>query len=88
MKIDIEETGEIVLAGSGELHIEICVNDLKILADCPIIVSPPTITYKETITTEVNEQLLTKSANKHNRLFGTSSPLSNELVTAIENEEI
>lgn len=46
LKIDTEETGEIVLAGSGELHIEICINDLKILADCPIIVSPPTITYK------------------------------------------
>ena len=85
LKIDLEETGEIVLAGSGELHIEICINDLKILADCPIAVSPPTITYKETITTEVSEPLLTKSANKHNRLFATSSPLSDSLVLAIEN---
>jgi hypothetical protein len=32
--------------------------------------------------------LLTKSANKHNRLYGTSAPLQNELVAKIESEEI
>lgn len=29
IKVEYEDTGEIVIAGSGELHIEICVNDLK-----------------------------------------------------------
>lgn len=83
LKVDLEETGEIVLAGSGELHIEICVNDLRAFAQCEIIVSPPIVTYRETITQEVTEALLTKSANKHNRLLGTSSPLQKELVAKI-----
>jgi len=88
LKVDLEETGEIVLAGSGELHIEICVNDLRAYAQCEIIVSDPIVTYKETITQEVTEPLLTKSANKHNRLFGTSAPLQQELTEKIESEEI
>jgi elongation factor 2 len=88
LQIDVEETGEIILSGSGELHIEICINDLKAFCQCDIIVSPPIVTYRETITQEVTEPLLTKSANKHNRIYATSSPLSAELVTAIEREEI
>lgn len=88
LKIDIEETGEIILSGSGELHIEICVNDLRSFCQCEIIVSPPIVSYRETITTEVSETLLTKSANKHNRIFANASPLSDRLVDAIEKEEI
>ena len=72
-----------MLAGSGELHIEICVNDLRAFAQCEIIVSPPIVTYKETITQEVTEPLLVKSANKHNRIFGSCLPLQKELVSKI-----
>ena len=34
LKVEKEETGEITLAGAGELHIEICVNDLKKFSEC------------------------------------------------------
>lgn len=88
LKIDIEETGEIILSGSGELHIEICINDLRAYSQCEIIVSPPIVSYRETITQEVTEPLLTKSANKHNRILATSAPISAELVAAIEKGEI
>ena len=77
LKIDVEETGEIILSGSGELHIEICVNDLRAFCQCEIVVSNPIVSYRETITTKVNEPLLTKSANKHNRIFATAHPLAN-----------
>jgi len=56
------------------------VNDLKAYAQCELIVSPPTVTYKETMTEEVTEPLLTKTANKLNRIFATSAPLNNKLV--------
>ena len=88
LKIDVEETGEIILSGSGELHIEICVNDLRAFCQCEIVVSNPIVSYRETITTKVNEPLLTKSANKHNRIFATAAPLSQQLIEAIEKEEI
>lgn len=88
LKVEVEETGEIVISGSGELHIEICINDLKAFAQCDLIVSPPTVTYKETMTQEVTEPLLTKTANKLNRIFGTSAPLDEKLVEMIESQEI
>lgn len=36
----------------------------------------------------MTQPLLAKSANKHNRIFATSSPISESLVEAIEKEEI
>lgn len=46
------------------------------------------MTYKETMTAEAPEQLLTKTANKLNRIYGTAGPLEEKLVEMIENEEI
>ena len=86
LKVESEDTGETTIAGSGELHIEICINDLKAFSQCDLIISQPIVTYKETMTAAVTEQLLTKSANKHNRIFGTSAPLDSKLVDKIESE--
>ncbi len=81
---EFEESGENVIAGCGELHVEICLNDLeKDFAQCDIIKSDPVVTYKETMTadspptTELN--IMAKSQNKHNRIHGTSGPLHEEL---------
>jgi translation elongation factor EF-G len=63
-------------------------NDLRESAQCEIIVSEPSVTYQETITTECTEKLLSKSANKHNRFFATTSLLDKELVEMIESGEI
>lgn len=50
-----EENGQHIIAGCGELHIEICLKDLEDdYAQCPIIKSDPLVTYKETITAESN----------------------------------
>lgn len=50
-----EESGQHVIAGCGELHIEICLKDLEDdFANCPIIKSDPLVTYTETVTEESN----------------------------------
>jgi len=65
-----EESGEHVIAGCGELHVEICLKDLiEEYAKCDLKVGNPVVTYKETITEESNQMCLSKSPNKHNRLF-------------------
>lgn len=44
-----EDTGEHIIAGCGELHVEICVNDLrKEFTNIEIVESEPIVTYKET----------------------------------------
>lgn len=86
---EFEESGENVIAGCGELHVEICLNDLeKDYAQCDIIKSDPVVTYKETMTAESSQPAMTKSQNKHNRIHGTSAPLHEDLPDLIENGEI
>lgn len=42
-----EETGELIVAGCGELHVEICLKDLEEkFACCPLIKSNPVVSYK------------------------------------------
>jgi elongation factor 2 len=86
---EYDESGENVIAGCGELHVEICLNDLeKDFAQCEIIRADPVVTYKETMTADSAEPCMTKSQNKHNRLHGTSGPLHEDLPNIIESGEI
>ncbi len=84
------ETGEHIIAGCGELHIEICLKDLEEeYAKCPIKKGDPVVSYKETVTVEERtETCLSKSPNKHNRLYLDCLTLGNELTDKIEAEEI
>jgi elongation factor 2 len=82
-----ESSGEHVIAGCGELHIEICLKDLiEEYAKCDIKVGDPVVTYKETVTEESSQMCLSKSPNKHNRLFMKASPLGDDLSDQIEKE--
>jgi elongation factor 2 len=46
-----EESGEHIIAGCGELHLEICLKDLiEEYAKCDLKQGDPVVTYKETIT--------------------------------------
>merc|ERR1739844_805578 len=84
-----EESGEHVIAGRGELHVEICLKDLEEeYAKCPIKKGDPVVSYKETVTEESSQVCLSKSPNKHNRIFCTASPLGDELSQAIEDDKI
>lgn len=84
-----EESGEHIIAGCGELHVEICLKDLvEEYAKCEIIKGDPVVTYKETVTEESDRMCLSKSPNKHNRLFVKAEPLGDELSKLIEDEKI
>ncbi|KAF9356115.1 Elongation factor 2 [Mortierella sp. AD094] len=79
------DTGEHIVAGSGELHLEICLKDLEEdHAQIPIRKSDPVVQYKETVKAESSVTALAKSPNKHNRLFVKASPIGEELSNAIE----
>jgi elongation factor 2 len=80
VKCETTEAGEHIIAGCGELHLEICLKDLAddFMKGAPLITSDPVVTYNETVTKE-SPEVLSKSANKHNRLFCTAYPLSEEI---------
>lgn len=84
-----EESGEHIIAGCGELHIEICLKDLEEeFAKCEIKKGNPVVSYRETVTEESSVVCLSKSPNKHNRIFCRATPLTDELSQAIEDEKI
>jgi elongation factor 2 len=84
-----EESGEHVIAGCGELHIEICLKDLEEeFAKCPLKKGNPVVSYKETVTEESSQQCLSKSPNKHNRFFAKAAPLTDDLSQGIDDEKI
>jgi len=80
-----EESGEHVIAGCGELHVEICLKDLREeYAQCDFVMSDPVVSYRETVSGTSNQTCLAKSPNKHNRLYVVAEPLDEELSKAIE----
>jgi len=82
----IEESGEHIVAGAGELHLEICIKDLQeeFMGGAPIIVSEPVVSFRETVTTDSSETCLSKSPNKHNRLYVIATPLAEGLPEKID----
>ncbi|KAG6332770.1 hypothetical protein ID866_6315, partial [Astraeus odoratus] len=81
----IAETGEHIVAGAGELHLEICLKDLQEdHAGVPLKISDPVVGYRETVKAESSIVALSKSQNKHNRLYAKAMPLDEELTKAIE----
>jgi len=81
----IEESGEHIVAGAGELHLEICLKDLEEdHAGIPLKKSDPVVSYRETVTDESDRMCLSKSPNKHNRLFMKAQPLHDDISKDID----
>ena len=83
-----KETGENLMSGMGELHLEITEyrirNDYKV----DIVCSEPIVVYRETIRKKSPQKFEGKSPNKHNRFYIESEPLPKNIVKAIYDNEI
>jgi len=80
-----EDSGEHIIAASGELHLEICLQDLQQeFMGTEVKISDPVVSFRETCTEKSSQTCLAKSANKHNRLFIEGEPLGPELCKAID----
>merc|ERR1719288_158958 len=85
----IEESGEHIIAGAGELHLEICLKDLEEdHAGIPIKVSEPVVSYRETVEGLSDIMCLSKSPNKHNRLFMKADAMPDGVAEAIDKGDI
>lgn len=85
----ISESGEHVVAGAGELHLEICLKDLEEdHAGVPLRVSDPVVQYRESVGGKSSITALSKSPNKHNRLYVVAEPLAEEVSKDIEQGKI
>ena len=81
-----EETGETLLSGMGVLHLEIATS-LILETGLEITTTQPLINYRETIRNTAGP-IMSKSPNKHNKIFMRVEPLGDEIIELIKNGHI
>lgn len=88
IKIEInEETGEHLMHGMGELHLEIIENRITTEKGVEVKTSPPIVVYRESITKK-SQEIEGKSPNKHNKFYFVVEPLPAQLHEAIKAEKL
>jgi elongation factor 2 len=81
-----EETGETLMAGMGVLHLEIATSLLQ-EAGLDITTTQPLINYRETIRGKAGP-IMSKSPNKHNKIFMRVEPLGEDIIELIRTRQI
>jgi elongation factor 2 len=88
IKIEInEQTGESLMSGMGELHLEIIENRIKTEKGLDVKTSEPIIVYRETVGKE-SPSLEGRSPNKHNSFYIMVEPLEDNVYAAIKSGEL
>ncbi|MFH1823240.1 MAG: elongation factor EF-2 [archaeon] len=82
-----EETGQHLLSGMGELHLEVIGNRIRTEKGVDVDTSPPIVVYRETVTKE-GKTFDGRSPNKHNVFFLQVEPLEDPVYDAIKSGEL
>jgi len=82
-----EETGENLISGMGELHLEVIANRIRNEKKVDVKTSEPIVVYRETINKESRE-FEGKSPNKHNKFFIKVEPLEEDIYNSIKSGEL
>lgn len=82
-----EETGEHLLAGMGELHLDVTVTRLQRDRGVELKTSPPIVVYRESITGRAGP-VEGKSPNHHNRFYIEFEPLEPGVAQALKEGKI
>ena len=88
IKVEInEQTGESLISGMGELHLEIIENRIRTEKGLEVKTSAPIVVYRETVNKE-SEVVEGRSPNKHNSFFIYVEPLEDKIYEAIKSGAI
>lgn len=88
IKIDINpETGENLIHGMGELHLEIIENRIKTEKGLDVKTSPPIVVYRES-QQKPGQEMEGKSPNKHNKFYIVCEPVEENVYQAIKKGDI
>ncbi len=82
-----EETGENLMAGMGELHLEVIENRIKREKGVDVKTSNPIVVYRESITKK-SVEVEGKSPNKHNKFRMVVESMPENVSEAIKNGDI
>src|SRR6056297_2426578 len=78
-----EDTGEHLISGQGELHLEVITQRIERNQGIPVTTGEPIVVFRESIQhgTDTVEGI---SPNRHNRFYLTAEPLEDEIVDKIQ----
>lgn len=81
----VEESGEHVILGTGELYMDCILHDLRHLyADLEIKVADPAVAFCETVVESSSIKCFSETPNKRNKITLMAEPLETGLATDIE----
>ncbi len=83
-----QETGENLMSGMGELHLEITEYRIKKDYGVDIVCSEPIVVYRESVAKKTPNKFEGKSPNKHNRFYIQAEPLPENIIKSLYNNEI
>ena len=88
-KTKVEESGENIIMGTGELYFDNILNDLRnIYSDIEIKVSDPVVNFKETILETSSFKCSSSSLNNKNKIGIIAEPMNTEVVHDLNFEQI
>jgi elongation factor 2 len=82
-----EETGEHLISGMGELHLEVVIEKIRRERGLEVITSPPIVVFRETVTS-TSPTVEGKSPNKHNRFYIVVEPCPEEVIRLFKEGEV
>ena len=84
IRIEInEDTGEHLISGQGELHLEVITQRIERNQGIPVTTGEPIVVYREA-PTQPSREVEGISPNRHNRFYMSVEPLSEEIVDLIK----
>ncbi|XP_015920056.1 116 kDa U5 small nuclear ribonucleoprotein component [Parasteatoda tepidariorum] len=85
----IEESGEHIILGTGELYLDCVMHDLrKMYSEIDIKVADPVVSFCETVVETSSLKCFAETPNKKNKLTMIAEPLEKGLAEDIENEVV
>ncbi|GMS89256.1 hypothetical protein PENTCL1PPCAC_11431 [Pristionchus entomophagus] len=85
----VEESGEHVLLGTGELYLDCVMHDMrKVFSEIDLKVADPVVTFCETVVETSSLKCFAETPNKKNKLTMIAEPLEKGLAEDIENEVV
>ncbi|AFK18080.2 elongation factor EF-2 [Haloferax mediterranei ATCC 33500] len=88
IRIEInEDTGEHLISGQGELHLEVITQRIRDNQGIPVRTGEPIVVYREQVQGSSHE-VEGVSPNRHNKFYITAEPLSQDIVDDIKLGEI
>jgi elongation factor 2 len=82
-----EDTGEHLISGQGELHLEVITQRIEKNQGIPVQTGEPIVVFRESPQSSSRE-VEGVSPNRHNKFYITVEPLSDDIVDAIKRGEV